>query len=34
MVSSVEATALDLVGYMNRAGGVDRVAGVLSAPGG
>ena len=30
MVSSVEATAVDLVGYMRRAGGVDRVAGVLS----
>ncbi len=30
MVSSLEATALDLVGYMHRAGGVDRVAGVLS----
>ena len=30
MVSSVEATAVDLVGYMHRAGGVDRVAGVLS----
>ena len=29
-VSSVEATAVDLVGYMHRAGGVDRVAGVLS----
>ena len=29
-VSTVEATALDLVGYMHRAGGVDRVAGVLS----
>ena len=29
-VSSVEATAVDLVGYMRRAGGVDRVAGVLS----
>ena len=30
MVSTVEATAVDLVGYMHRAGGVDRVAGVLS----
>ena len=30
VVSSVEATAVDLVGYMHRAGGVDRVAGVLS----
>ena len=30
IVSSVEATAVDLVGYMLRAGGVDRVAGVLS----
>ena len=30
LVSSVEATAVDLVGYMNRAGGLDRVAGVLS----
>ncbi|MCY4128901.1 MAG: type IV toxin-antitoxin system AbiEi family antitoxin [Gammaproteobacteria bacterium] len=30
VVSSVEATALDLVGYMHRAGGVDRVAGLLS----
>ena len=30
MVSTVEATAIDLVGYMHRAGGVDRVAGVLS----
>ncbi len=29
MVSSVEATAVDLIGYMHRAGGVDRVAGVL-----
>ena len=29
-VSSVEATAIDLVGYMGRAGGLDRVAGVLS----
>lgn len=28
-VSSVEATAIDLVGYMNRSGGLDRVAGVL-----
>ncbi len=28
--STVEATAVDLVGYMDRAGGVDRVAGVLS----
>ena len=30
LVSTVEATAVDLVGYMDRAGGVDRVAGVLS----
>ncbi len=30
LVSTVEATAFDLVGYMYRAGGVDRVAGVLS----
>jgi predicted transcriptional regulator of viral defense system len=30
VVSSVEATAVDLVGYMHRTGGVDRVAGVLS----
>ena len=29
-VSTVEATAIDLVGYMRRAGGLDRVAGVLS----
>ena len=29
VVSTVEATAVDLVGYMHRAGGVDRVAGVL-----
>ena len=29
LVSTVEATAIDLVGYMRRAGGVDRVAGVL-----
>ena len=29
-VSTVEATAVDLVGYMHRAGGLDRVAGVLS----
>ena len=29
LVSTVEATAIDLVGYMHRAGGVDRVAGVL-----
>lgn len=34
VVSSVEATAVDLVGYMHRAGGVDRVAGVLSELGG
>ena len=27
--STVEATAVDLVGYMDRAGGVDRVAGML-----
>ena len=30
MVSSVEATVVDLVGYMHRSGGVDRVASVLS----
>ena len=30
VVSTVEATAVDLVGYMHRAGGVDRMAGVLS----
>lgn len=30
LVSTVEATAIDLVGYMRRAGGLDRVAGVLS----
>lgn len=30
VVSSVEATVIDLVGYMQRAGGVDRVAGILS----
>ncbi len=30
LVSTAEATALDLVGYMHRAGGVDRVAGLLS----
>ncbi|MYD80592.1 MAG: hypothetical protein F4X44_08270 [Gammaproteobacteria bacterium] len=30
LVSSVEATALDLVGYMHRSGGVDRVAGMLA----
>ncbi|MYE20338.1 MAG: hypothetical protein F4Y06_10520 [Rhodospirillales bacterium] len=30
VVSTVEATAVDLVGYMHRAGGLDRVAGVLS----
>lgn len=30
VVSTVEATAVDLVGYMSRAGGLDRVAGVLS----
>ena len=29
-VTAVEATAVDLVGYMGRAGGVDRVAGMLS----
>ena len=29
LVSTAEATAVDLVGYMHRAGGVDRVAGVL-----
>ena len=29
LVSTVEGTAVDLVGYMNRAGGLDRVAGVL-----
>ena len=30
LVSTVEATAVDLVGYMHRAGGLDRAAGVLS----
>ena len=30
LASTVEATAVDLVGYMGRAGGVDRVAGMLS----
>ena len=30
VASTVEATAVDLVGYMGRAGGVDRVAGILS----
>ena len=30
VASTVEATAVDLVGYMGRAGGVDRVAGMLS----
>ena len=30
LVSTVEATAVDLVGYMRRAGGLDRVAGMLS----
>ena len=30
VVSTVEATAIDLMGYMHRAGGLDRVAGVLS----
>ena len=30
VVSSIEATAFDLVGYMHRAGGVDRVAALLS----
>ncbi len=29
LVSTVEGTAIDLVGYMHRAGGVDRVAGIL-----
>ncbi len=29
LVSTLEATALDLVGYMHRSGGLDRVAGVL-----
>ena len=29
LVSTVEATAVDLVGYMHRAGGADRVTGVL-----
>ena len=29
LVSTVEATAVDLVGYLRRAGGVDRVAGVI-----
>ena len=33
VVSTVEATAVDLAGYMNRAGGVDRVAGLLSGLG-
>ena len=30
LASTVEATAVDLVGYVHRAGGLDRVAGVLS----
>ncbi len=30
VVSTVEATVIDLVGYMHRAGRLDRVAGVLS----
>ncbi len=30
LVSTVEATAVDLVGYLRRSGGVDRVAGILS----
>ena len=30
VASTVEATAVDLVGFMGRAGGVDRVAGTLS----
>ena len=30
LASTVEATAVDLVGFMRRAGGVDRVAGMLS----
>ncbi len=30
IASTVEATAIDLVGHMHRAGGVDRVAGLLS----
>ena len=30
VVSTVEATTVDLVGYMHRAGGLDRVAGMLS----
>ena len=30
LVSTMEATAFDLVGYMHRSGGLDRVAGVLS----
>ena len=30
LASTVEATGLDLVGFMRRAGGVDRVAGMLS----
>ena len=34
VVSTLEATAVDLVGYMHHAGGVDRVAGVLSELGG
>lgn len=30
LASTIEATAVDLVGFMGRAGGVDRVAGMLS----
>ena len=30
LASTVEATAVDLVGYMGRAGGIDRVTGMLS----
>ena len=30
LVSTVEVTVFDLVGYMHRSGGVDRVVGVLS----
>ena len=35
LVSSVEATVIDLVGYMQHSGGLDRVAGALAelAPG-
>ena len=34
LVSTVEATAVDLVGYMHRAGGLDQVAGLLTELGG